>query len=72
MLIALLLCANLKTVQEVSLELNKALGTTEIGIDIDLFSSLFNNTESLTKENKVKGLSEMCEKINQSNNRRKK
>jgi hypothetical protein len=66
MLIALLLCANLKTVQEVSLELNKALGSTEISFDIELFSSLFNNAESLTKENKVQGLSQMCEKINQS------
>jgi hypothetical protein len=66
MLIALLLCANLKTVNEVSLELIKALGATEIGFDIELFSALFNNTECLTKEKKVKGLSQMCEKINKS------
>ena len=67
MLLALLLCANLKTVKEVAFELNKLLGKSEIGLDIEVFSLLFNNTESLTKENKVKGLKEMCEKINQSN-----
>jgi len=66
MLLALLLCANLKTVKEVAFELNKLLGESEIGLDIEVFSLLFNNTESLTKENKVKGLKEMCEKINQS------
>jgi hypothetical protein len=35
MLIALLLCANLKTVKEVYLKLIKALVTTEIGLDIE-------------------------------------
>lgn len=64
MLLALLLCANQKTVYEVSLELIKTLGTPVIDLDVKSFALFFESNEVITKASKIKGLGEMCEKIN--------
>lgn len=66
MLLAVLLCANQKTSQEVFNELVISLGKPTIQIDTEIFGSLFSNQEIITKQAKIDGLNKMCEKINSS------
>ena len=66
LLLAVLLCANQKTSQEVFNELAISLGKPIIHIDTEVFGSLFNNQEIITKQAKIDGLNKMCEKINSS------
>jgi hypothetical protein len=66
LILAVLLCANQKTVQEVFNEFGKSLGHTPIQIDIEAFVSFFSNQETITKQAKIDGLTKMCEKINSS------
>ena len=64
--LALLLCANEKTLIEVSSDLNKYFDNYLTEIDLLKYSRLFSSNEIINKETKVKGLSEMCEQINSS------
>lgn len=66
MLLAVLLCANQKTSQEVFNELVISLGKPTLQIDTEVFGSLFSNQEIITKQAKIDGLNKMCEKINSS------
>ena len=66
MLLAVLLCANQKTSQEVFNELVISLGQPTLQIDTEVFGSLFSNQEIITKQAKIDGLNKMCEKINSS------
>ena len=66
LLLAVLLCANQKTSQEVLNELVISLGKSTIQIDTEVFGSLFSNQEIITKQAKIDGLNKMCEKINSS------
>lgn len=66
MLLAVLLCANQKTSQEVFNELVISLGKPTLQIDTEVFGSLFSNQEIITKQAKIDGLNRMCEKINSS------
>lgn len=66
LLLAVLLCANQKTSQEVFNELVISLGKPTLQIDIEVFGSLFSNQEIITKQAKIDGLNKMCEKINSS------
>ena len=66
LLLAVLLCANQKTSQEVFNELVISLGKPTIQIDTEFFGSLFSNQEIITKQAKIDGLNRMCEKINSS------
>lgn len=66
LLLAVLLCANQKTSQEVLNELVHSFGQPTINIDTEVFSSLFGNLEAITKQAKIDGLRTMCEKINSS------
>ena len=66
MLLAVLLCANQKTSQEVFNELVISLGKPTIQIDTEIFGSLFSNQEIISKQAKIDGLNKMCEKINSS------
>ena len=66
LLLAVLLCANQKTSQEVFNELVISLGKPTIQIDTEVFGSLFSNQEIITKQAKIDGLNKMCEKINSS------
>jgi hypothetical protein len=66
LLLAVLLCANQKTSQEVFNELVISLGKPTIHIDTEVFGSLFSNQEIITKQAKIDGLNKMCEKINSS------
>jgi hypothetical protein len=66
LLLAVLLCANQKTSQEVFNELAISLGKPTIHIDTEVFGSLFSNQEIITKQAKIDGLNKMCEKINSS------
>lgn len=66
LLLAVLLCANQKTSQEVFNELVVSFGKPTIQIDTEVFGSLFNNQEIITKQAKIDGLNKMCEKINSS------
>ena len=66
LLLAVLLCANQKTSQEVFNELVISLGKPTIQIDTEVFGSLFGNQEIITKQAKIDGLNKMCEKINSS------
>lgn len=66
LLLAVLLCANQKTSQEVFNELVISLGKSTIQIDTEVFGSLFSNQEIITKQAKIDGLNKMCEKINSS------
>ncbi len=66
LLLAVLLCANQKTSQEVFNELVISLGKPTIQIDTEIFGSLFSNKEIITKQAKIDGLNKMCEKINSS------
>lgn len=66
LLLAVLLCANQKTSQEVFNELVISLGKPTLQIDTEVFGSLFSNQEIITKQAKIDGLNKMCEKINSS------
>jgi hypothetical protein len=66
LLLAVLLCANQKTSQEVFNELVISLGKPTLQIDTEVFGSLFSNQEIITKQAKIDGLNRMCEKINSS------
>ena len=66
LLLAVLLCANQKTSQEVFNELVISLGKPTIQIDTEIFGYLFSNQEIITKQAKIDGLNKMCEKINSS------
>lgn len=66
LLLAVLLCANQKTSQEVFNELVISLGKPTLQIDTEVFGSLFSNQEIITKQAKIDGLNKMCEKINLS------
>lgn len=66
LLLAVLLCANQKTSQEVFNELVISLGKPTLQIDTEVFGSLFSNQEIITKQAKIDGLNRMCEKINLS------
>ncbi|CAB4576572.1 unannotated protein [freshwater metagenome] len=66
LLLAVLLCANQKTSQEVFNELVISLGKPTIQIDTEIFGYLFSNQEVITKQAKIDGLNKMCEKINSS------
>ena len=66
LLLAVLLCANQKTSQEVFNELVISLGKPTLQIDTEVFGSLFSNQEIITKQAKIVGLNRMCEKINSS------
>lgn len=66
LLLAVLLCANQKTSQEVFNELVISLGKPTIQIDTEVFGYLFSNQEIITKQAKIDGLNKMCEKINSS------
>lgn len=66
LLLAVLLCANQKTSEEVFNELVISLGKPTIYVDTEFFGSLFSNQEIITKQAKIDGLNRMCEKINSS------
>lgn len=66
LLLAVLLCANQKTSQEVFNELVISLGKPTIQIDTEIFGYLFSNQVVITKQAKIDGLNKMCEKINSS------
>ncbi|MFM1986103.1 MAG: hypothetical protein RIS18_320 [Actinomycetota bacterium] len=66
MVLALLLCANDRTVKEVLVELSKTLGSPEINFDVTTLASLLESNEVITKANKLNGLANMCSKINQA------
>ena len=66
LLLAVLLCANQKTSQEVFNELVISFGKPTLQIDTEVFGSLFSNQEIITKQAKIDGLNKMCEKINSS------
>lgn len=66
LLLAVLLCANQKTSEEVFNELIISLGKPTIHVDTEFFGSLFSNQEIITKQAKIDGLNKMCEKINLS------
>jgi hypothetical protein len=68
MLLALLLCANHKTVYEVSINLTNTLGIPVTQLDFSIFSPLLISYETVTKANKISGLNEMRKQINQSEN----
>ncbi|MEY3515352.1 MAG: hypothetical protein RLY38_504 [Actinomycetota bacterium] len=68
MLLALLLCANHKTVYEVSINLTNTLGIPVTQLDFSIFPPLLISYETVTKANKISGLNEMRKQINQSEN----